>query len=263
MEKGPETKIKWAFTFKGPARSGKSYAADVVKAYFSVPESAEVVEIIAFADVLKRICAVFLGWDDAMAMADSSKSLPVSKVEITPENIKAATAILCARPYEPEVFIEEFGMEMELIAACLETAVITITVCLDPAAPSVRAFTDGTTYGRVLQLMGTEGMRTHISKRVFPNYVLAEARRRGVTVLICPDARFDEEIEMTQELNGFAARIVPGAGFVGLQDGRSTAHASENTGDKFGLPTITNNFDAAFSADVREWIGAAVASTAG
>lgn len=262
METGTESKIKWTFTFKGPVRSGKSYAAEVVKAYFSVPESAEVVEIIAFADVLKRICAIFLGWDDAMAMADSSKGLPVSQITFTSAIIEAATATLCARPYEPETFVDEFGMEMELVAACLETAIVTITVCPDPATPAVRAFADGTTYGRMLQLMGTEGMRTHISKKVFTNYVVAEAHRRGVTVLICPDARFDEEVEMTKELNGFAVRIVPGAGFVGMHDGRSTAHASENTVDKFGLPTITNNFDIAFSTDIREWIGAAVASTA-
>ena len=258
-----ETKIKWAFAFKGPARAGKSYAAEVVKAYFSVGDPAERVEIIAFADVLKRICAVFLGWDETKALADQSKSLPVAEIAFTEDSFQAAAALLCARTYDPAALVEEFGMDMAAIATKIGASIEKITVCPDPAVPTVRAFADQTTYGRMLQLMGTEGMRAHISTKVFSTYVLAEARRRGVTVLICPDARFDEEIEMVHEINGFAARIVPGDGFAGLSDGRSTTHASENALDRFGLPVIVNNFDPAFVSAVRAWAQTSVVSAVG
>lgn len=253
------SKIKWAFAFVGQARSGKSYAAEVLRSYFSVLDSSEKTEVIAFADVLKRICGVLLGWSAEKALSDESKGLPVHKIVLTEGIFKEIASILCDRPYTPSEHVEEFSMNMVTIATRMEDAVAAITSCPDPKNPAIRTLAEGTTYGRMLQLMGTEGMRTHISSDVFPKHVLAKAIRHGVTVLICPDARFAEEINMIRSIHGFVARIVPGAGYTGLSDGRSTTHASENSLDESTIPRIVNDFNPDFSHSVRAWAISSIA----
>lgn len=267
--------LLWAVGFSGPARVGKSHAARVAEEYFRVDSPELVVETVACADVLKRMCAILLCWENHEAFDDASKPRVASHFMCSPSSIRQIVRLFCAEEFDESAFSADFGMthgEMEQRIWRGVRAVAFCTSGQDNCQQTrhgphgcVFRFHEVTssapvTYGRMLQLVGTEWMRNGVSRTVFADYIRAYVRRRHVAVLICPDIRMEEEFQMIQDLGGFVARLRSGDGVPALVDGRSTAHTSEAGLRAHAMDEIVNPFTPDFDRAIREWIGRSVAT---
>lgn len=254
--------IAFAVGFSGKARAGKSWAADQTVAYCNEHGVGKNVCCIPFAEPLKLVCGLLLGWDAETAMSDLSKKTKITTIFLADSTVKDIVSLLCKAPYYDVAYALEFGFTHERMYTRMWDGLRTLLYHPEGEADGLHRFLDhpdGVTYGLLLQLVGTEVMRNHVSRHIFANYVLAEAIRRRADVLVCPDVRMEEEFDMLRSIGGFVARI-RGARHT-LDDGRSATHSSEVCLDGVVMETLENTFDQAFSQVVRGWIAEKIKAT--
>lgn len=233
----------------GNARAGKSYAAAVIRDEILRTRPEKKVGLFAFGTVLKRICARLVDIDPDDALTDDAKTRRVHLVHASDAVLCECVEILCGRRYAAGARAPEFGgvMTHEKILSGLRAGIFAITV---PFNEGMRAFAgvDGETFGRVLQLVGTDVMRRNICADVFINYLRAEIRRSGVDVAIVQDVRFPNEAALIRACRGEVVGVV--ADFV-VCDGRDAKHISENALAMSEFTVIKNNFTSEFDEAVR------------
>ena len=246
MEQPPRVVIGIA----GPMGAGKSYAADLLaEKYRSMGRTAEV---IPFARPLKAIAghlACLAGFDPH---SDEAKNAVIETVPYRYSWIPPCVETLTGAAYDPNRLDPVFGMEQRYMYARMVEAFDRIFVRRD-GCWRFRENEAGVTFGRLLQLLGTEGMRGSFGEDVFVKAARAALERATADVLIFPDVRFENEAAFVREA-GKLIHIQP-AFAIELGDGRKETHASEaGVGSAVGDITVWNHGD--------EWFAAAIFAAA-
>lgn len=88
------------------------------------------------------------------------------------------------------------------------------------------------TMGRFLQVLGTDCFRVHVDQNVWVNSFHRRLVRGGGKPTIVSDTRFPNELSSVNTRGGVSVYISRPE-YTGRNDGRTIAHASENSSDQF------------------------------
>jgi hypothetical protein len=227
--------------FRGAAGSGKTYASRVAQAWLAARFPGRAVGEVAFADALKLAAAELLQWPASMARADDSKPLPVSHAWAA-DAVLARAATHLAGPLPQDAVVAGLRAGLDALFS------------IDPDDRNLYVLGD-ITYGRFLQLLGTEVARAHVHDEIWPAVAYAAAVQRGLGGVVYPDTRFPQEVALCTAVGGAIARVVRTDG-ARSADGRSAAHASERALDGVPCAALENDGTPAFDAVVTAWLEA-------
>lgn len=243
--------------FAGKAGAGKSRAAEAARRALTEQFPGLRIEVVAFATVLKQIAATLTGLGEAYARTDEAKMGVTTLVRVDQGTVERCVSLLTDAPFHEDAPAEQFGpgATHATLRDGLRKGIDVISVPLTPGHRQVVGG-DDVTFGRFLQLLGTQAMRAHIGDDVFVRYLDAHARGKPIDIAIIPDLRFRVEAEFIEAAGGITLRVIrPGQ----LQNGgalagRDGAHASECELDAYPMPTVVNNMDERFDEVVAEFI---------
>jgi hypothetical protein len=134
------------------------------------------------------------------------------------ETVRAIISVLVGVP--PEDIAE---LDKVFRMSCAQHTQITIEVTLH-LLPM--------TMGRFLQVLGTDCFRVHVDQNVWVDSFHRRRARGGNKPTLVSDTRFLNELSSVNTRGGVSIYISRPA-YTGRNDGRTTAHASENSSDQF------------------------------
>lgn len=228
----------------GPMGAGKSFAATVLASEIAARGST--VGVVEFAAPLKRIVALLTGIRVREAFENATKARHVESIRcIDPRD---AVEALTGSNYDPNRLEPAFGRTHRVLFDQFMAAFDRLFEAHGETR-RIRAHPEGATFGRLLQLMGTEGMRHVLGADVFVCAARARCAALACDVVILPDVRFENEAAFVRE-NGRILHIEP-AFDLRTGDGRSVAHSSESGVAQCSVDArVQNRRDASFSKTI-------------
>ena len=208
----------------GKKGAGKSFAAHVITTWFD--DRGIDLSTLAISFLLKPIAAAMFGIKGVDIYSNEAKTIDLTHVLNGEEAVNEIIKVL----EKHKIGWFSLGFQNHKFMALTMYWLFCETFCEDISFKLPNKLKEPCTFGRILQIFGTEVVRMQISPSFWAAVTEAKMKKEGGSYII-PDIRFQEEESLIRIFNGVIIKVVNVVGENDPSDGRSLQHASETEMD--------------------------------